>query len=187
MTLRKPLRDQVTEAWTQAIESDFHRQRINSERGLQASLWSKLNEILPPDTRRLFIEPTLRAPFDDGKLDGADLRYPDLVICNAKEVIGIVELKYQPLAEPSWKKDLETFTWILDNREHISVQNLSLRYRGVEMDSRVYPLAKDVLFVWAGVHKSWSESLQSHIDERIGKHFLELHAETNDGEHPLLR
>jgi hypothetical protein len=78
------------------------------------------------------------------------VRFPDLVICNTKEVIGIVELKYQPRGKPNWPKDLQTFDFIVKNRDQIYVSNA--RYRGIIADDREYPLAKDILFVWAGIH-----------------------------------
>jgi len=43
MSRRTVLRSQLTTAWREAIEEDYRSQRINSERSLQASLWSRLN------------------------------------------------------------------------------------------------------------------------------------------------
>jgi hypothetical protein len=185
MTLRTLLRKQLKDAWRNTIEEDYHRQRINSERSLQASLWSKLNIILPPKTRRLFIEPPLKAivTYPDGS-ERCEIRYPDLVVCNTRNVIGIIELKYKPRAAPNWQNDFEKFCWILDNQKQIVVQNV--RYRGLEVDGQLYPLADDVLFVWAGVHAEWNGRLADHIDRRLSNHFLELHAVTRDGEHPEL-
>lgn len=81
---------QVREAWRQSITIDYALQRINSERSLQASLWSNLNAQLAPRSRRMFIEPCMSASGSTKQL-----QYPDLVICNSREVIGIIELKYQ--------------------------------------------------------------------------------------------
>src|SRR5690606_9892641 len=81
MSNRELLRSQITEAWSRCLAEDYAAQRINSERSLQASLWSRLNEILPRSSRRMFIEPGL-------SIIGAarQLRYPDIVICNTREV-----------------------------------------------------------------------------------------------------
>lgn len=103
MNRRGLLRGQLTQAWGMAIDEDYRRQRINSERSLQASLWSKLNVLLPPESRRMFIEPKLKATV--AALDGQvkpEFRFPDIVICNTREVIGIVEVKYLPRAKPNW-------------------------------------------------------------------------------------
>lgn len=186
MNRRGLLRKQLTQAWRNAIEEDYHRQRINSERSLQASLWSKLNKLLPAESRRMFIEPKLKAKV--AALDGQvkpEFRFPDIVICNTREVIGIVEVKYLPRARPNWKKDLQTFLWLHTNREQIVIQNV--RHRGVTADDRSYPLAQDVLFVWAGVHALSGIDLGQHIDPDLSTHFLALHAETKQGEHPTIR
>lgn len=186
MNERGLLRTQIIESWKSAIENDYHRQRINSERSLQASFWSKLNNILHPETRRLFIEPTLQADIEQA--DGSkkiESKFPDIVVCNTREVIGIIELKYQPRAEPSWEKDLNTFEWIQKNREHLTVQNE--RYHGLQSDNRKYKLAENFLFVWAGVHLPWKNSLSNHFPKEFLGWFLELHAETQDDNHPKLR
>lgn len=185
MNRRGLLRQNLKDAWQSAIADDYYRQRINSERSLQASLWSKLNEILPK-ARRMFIEPKLKATVEalDGQVN-PEFRFPDIVICNTKEVIGIVEVKYLPRAKPNWQKDLNTFSWINTNRDQIVIQNI--RYRGVTVDDREYPLSEDVLFVWAGVHALSGIDLAKHINPELSRHFLALHAETTDGEHPTIR
>jgi hypothetical protein len=186
MNRRELLRNQLRDAWKATIEQDYRRQRINSERSLQASLWSQLNSILPPKTRRMFIEPILKATVSN--LDGEvaqESRYPDIVICNKKEVIGIIEIKYLPRAKPNWTKDLQTFSWIHKNRDQFVIQNI--RHRGVATDSREYKLSKDVLFVWAGVHLPSKDQISQSIDQGLAKHFLPLHAITRKGEHPELK
>ena len=60
MNRRTLLRAQLAQAWKECIDFDYRRQRINSERSLQASFWEKLNSCLPAETRRLFIEPTMK-------------------------------------------------------------------------------------------------------------------------------
>lgn len=186
MNRRGLLRQQITEAWNSVIKADFHRQRINSERSLQASLWSKLDGILPPESRRMFIEPHLKVTTStvDGQV-AQECRYPDIVICNTREVIGIVEIKYLPRAQPNWKKDSQTFSWIHNNRDKIVIQNI--RHRGVAADDREYRLSKDVLFVWAGVHRPSNIDFTQHIDQSLAKHFLERHAITRDGKHPVVQ
>lgn len=185
MSRRSVLRSQVKAAWHQAIVEDYQSQRINSERSLQASLWSKLNAMLPVATRRMFIEPAMRVPI--AQVDGSEQqqsRFPDIAICNTKEVIGIIEIKYQPRALPSWRKDLETFHWIVSNRDAIRIANV--RFRGIGMDEKEYPLARDVLFVWAGVHRPWSSRLLEQVNPELRECFLEVHAETSESGNPQL-
>ena len=186
MSRRAILKQQLCEAWTAAIQRDYHRQRINSERSLQASLWSQLNSILSPKSRRMFIEPTLTAtsPNIENQLT-RESRIPDLVICNTKEVIGVVEIKYIPRVRPNWRKDLDTFSWINKHRDQFAIRNK--RHRGVANDDRKYRLSKDVLFVWAGVHSEEDVDLSQHIDHELAKHFLEMHAVTRAGKDPVLK
>lgn len=180
MSTRPLLRRQVSEAWRLSIETDYAAQRINSERSLQASVWAKLNAILPSNTRRMFIEPCMSFP-------GAErqIRYPDIVVCNTREVIGVMELKYQPRGKPSWSKDLSTFHWLAENRDRIVVSNS--RFRGIGADARGYPLSRYVLYVWAGVHAACNIDLGAHISPAMSSCFLALHAETRHGDTASIR
>lgn len=180
MANRSLLKKQIREAWRQSISVDYAAQRINSERSLQASLWSNLNAILAPKTRRMFIEPCMSVP---GL--GKQVRYPDLVVCNSKEVIGIIELKYLPRARPQWQKDVDTFHFLATHRKTITISNS--RFRGVAADAHFYPLASDVLFVWAGVHAPCDLVLKEHVDPKLAPHFMALHAETQLSGVPNLR
>lgn len=180
MANRSLLKSQIRDAWRQSITVDYAAQRINSERSLQASLWSNLNAMLAPTTRRMFIEPCMSVPGLDKQV-----RYPDLVICNSKEVIGIIELKYQPRAQPKWHKDVDTFHFLARHRETISISNT--RFRGIVADARLYSLAKDVLYVWAGVHAPCDLRLSEYVDPILAPYFMELHAETQPSCAPKLR
>ena len=183
MSIRKPLQKQLLHAWEKAIASDYCNRRINSERSLQASFWAQLNEELNKRTRRMFIEPGFVVT-----VNGATRTvYPDIVICNTRNVIAVIEIKYQPRIRPSWRKDIRTLAALSRNRKTLQVANS--RYRGSESDTKAYPFAEDVLFVWAGVHRPMADSdlsndapLSSGIRSLKGC-FLELHAVTSgDGE-----
>ena len=128
----------------------------------------------------MFIEPYMRVLGPT-----RELRYPDLVICNSRHVIGIVELKYQPKSLPSWRKDIATFHWLAEHQSNIAITNS--RFRGAEADDRVYPLSSNVLFVWAGVHSPSPIQLHEHISPELAPMFLALHAETQASKAPRLR
>ena len=183
MTRRNLLRSQLTKAWKESINGAYKQQRINSERSLQASIWSELNKLFSDIPRRMFIEPSLS--IHEKNSNGANARkhrIPDLVICNSVEIIGIVEMKYQPRGKPDYKKDLETLEWIADHAESLTVSNA--RYRGKETDAKPYKLSKSVVYVWAGVHSDATVSLP--IPEKIKYNFLELHAVTGISTDPKL-
>lgn len=108
---------------------------------------------------------------------------PDLLICNSREIIGVVELKYQPRARPNYSKDLETLEWIATHGSNISITNE--RFRGKTADARTYKLSKSVVYVWAGVHADKSITLP--IPARLKSNFLELHAITTKDDDPVIR
>ena len=177
---RRVLRQQLIGAWSTAIQVDYCNQRINSERSMQASFWAQLNQVLPTKSRRMFIEPRVALIRDKKK----KLFYPDIVICNTKQVIAVVELKYQPRGIPRFHKDIKTLRVLSAQRDLLSVSNA--RYRGPAVDTKEYSFAKSMLFVWAGIHNKNEISYESPdtpllcdgIPELVGC-FLELHAETD--------
>ena len=181
MTNRRPLRNQITEAWTLCIDDDYCSQRINSEHSLQASFWSHLNTLLPHN-RRLFIEPTMHV-----RIPGGIKRImPDIVVCNTREVIGIIELKYTPRIGPRHAKDLRNLDMIARNRRGVTIAND--RFRGKTTDAKSYSLAKSIIFAWCGVHSSIGENyrLFSEGYRSLNDCYLQLHAETQDATVPLV-
>lgn len=132
----------------------------------------------------MFIEPAMKISVR--RSDGSEkvhIKFPDIVVCNTRQIIGIVELKYQPRVRPSWRKDIGTFDWIDKHKDKISVSNV--RFQGVEVDKRAYTLAKDVLFVWAGIHAEWPrQTFEGDVPTEWRDGFLELHAETRNGGEP---
>ncbi len=177
MKQRWLIESQIAKAWNNCISEDYCTQRINSERSLQASLWSHLNSILAKN-RRMFIEPYMSIKINDNVIR----LMPDLVICNTREVIGIIELKYTPRGQPNYKKDINSLSKIAKYRRDITISNE--RFRGQVIDEKEYNLSKDILFVWAGVHAmprsdQMADSLYAAGHKELKGCFIELHAETN--------
>ena len=180
MKQRSGIQSRIISAWRKCIEDDYCNQRINSERSLQASFWSHINESLPK-TRRLFIEPSLTIR----SRSGVKRIIPDIVICNTKEVISIIELKYRPRAQPKYKKDIESLATIARNRKRIEISND--RFRGSERDATVYSLSERILFVWAGVHaeeKSDQGAVFAAGKRSLRNCYLQLHAVTQKDGNP---
>ena len=175
MTHRSPLKNTIIESWNQCINNHYSMQRINSERSLQASLWTHLDENLPK-ARRMFIEPSvnIKTPASSQRV------YPDIAICNTKEVIAIIELKYQPRAQPTYEKDIANLNLLSRYRNKLKLSNT--RFRGTESDAREYPFSSKMLFVWAGIHGKLKQE-QKYTYCRgmryLGKGYVELHAETD--------
>jgi hypothetical protein len=144
MVIRSRLRRYLLTAWSECISKDYDRQRINSERSLQASFWSQLNIVLP-EQFRMFVEPKIRVKKKDRSL------IPDIVICNTTRVICVVEIKYLPRGKPAYNKDIESLAMLARHRGSLCVSNS--RYRGPAGDPKEYEFHDKLLCVWAGVHR----------------------------------
>lgn len=183
MTLRKPLRRCIKAAWYECIEEDFKNHRLNSERSLQAAFWFRLTQKLAEDgkrTRQIFIEPHILLP-DDVIPDKRNI-FPDLVICDSKQIIGIVELKYQPKKPPSFDKDLDTLQalWNCDGRD-VGISNR--RCLGPNSRIKKFHISSHLLIVWAGVHVAVSDDVKHRIlpgDIESHQYFMRFHAETSE-------
>lgn len=111
-------------------------------------------------------------------------RTPDIVVCNSRSIIGVVELKYLPRAEPNFEGDLKKLAAISMARSEISISNI--RYQGEEKDGRKYRVANKTLFVWAGVHKALQQPphLFSEGEQALQKCYMQLHAATHPNAPP---
>ena len=179
MQRRTLLRAQLSRAWQSMVETRYQSQLINSEGGLQVYFCHALLEAFEHDgvKRRLFIEPKL------GSSNDVAYRYPDVVICNSRSVIGIVELKYLPRGRPSFAKDLATLAYAAEAKDDLRLSND--RYLGVAGDSRRYPLAKDAVLCWGGIYSGQLIDLRSSIKApALLDRFLQLNARTQDEQHP---
>ncbi len=179
--MRSRLQKILLESWRESLETDYKNQRINSERSLQASFWGQINKRFPDKNRKIFVEPK----FEIRTGSKISRVFPDLVICNSKSIICVIELKYQPRAIAKAGKDLGTLEALAINANKLSLQNK--RYRGTtDVASKQYAFGSQTLFVWAGVHKldakigslqglpSFAEGIQN-----LKGNYLELHAETD--------
>jgi hypothetical protein len=162
--------------WSEIVEGDYKRQRINSERSLQAAYWARLNERLPKQFR-MFIEPHFH-------LAASGTGYfPDLVICNSRSIIAVIEFKYRPRGAALFRKDVQTLNALATNRKALSLSNS--RFSGPLVDGREYEFATKTLFVWGGFHRAPKNgsyrnlpSLATKFKSLAGR-FLQLHAETH--------
>lgn len=171
MSKRALLREHLTTAWQQTVNKQYLDQTINSERGLQVHFCAALIKIFENEAlkRRLFIEPNLRTATSES-------RFPDVVICNSKHVIGIVELKYVPRGRPDIAKDIATLEFAVLHGEKLTIANE--RFLGVHKDARAYPLASDAVLCWAGIYKGERVNIISRLSENVRPHFLQMNALT---------
>jgi hypothetical protein len=125
---------------------------INSEAGLSAAMWNELraqfieNEL---DTFKVVVQPRLEFA-EGGNLDPS-VRYPDLVVCNRDQAIGVIELKFAPRGRPSSLKDLRTF----EKLATIAPNSLEVRrdrWHGMN-PLKAFSLADDAIFVWGAIGK----------------------------------
>lgn len=123
MTNRGLLRRHLRQAWVATMQEVYAQQLINSERALQVHFAARLMEAFRKDRVRrfLFVEPKLM-------LDQGQRIHPDLLVCNSREVIGAIELKYQPNLPPRYVKDFTTLDALAESCTSIRLENK--RYRG---------------------------------------------------------
>lgn len=173
MQQREQLCTQLSNAWRTTIESPYRDQLINSEHGLQVYFCSALLAgFYTEKNRRIFIEPTLCISGFLGR------RYPDIVICNTEtqQVIGVVEIKYQPRCRPSYVKDLETLELLANHSKELTISND--RFLGAAVDDQHYRLADDVVLCWGGVYNGGIVDLSKKVSKVLGSKFVQLHAIT---------
>ena len=183
MAIRSPLRNRLLAAWRDVVEIDYAKQRINSERALQAALWARLNALLP-ERQRMFIEP----PFPV-KL-AAQRCIPDIVICSRRRIIAVIEIKYRPRGKAAYKKDVRSLDALARRRKGLSLSNS--RFEGPAIDETCYTFSINTLFVWAGFHRPASTG--SYVDlpplsqgfKSLAGKFMQLHAETSSAESPRI-
>lgn len=174
MTVRKLLSDQLTDAWENTIRKSYDKRLINTEHGLHAHFYSYLRDQFSEDS----VEDQRHVYFEQSFVVGERTLRPDLVICNGRQIIGVVELKYAPrsllkLVSDGVSKDIETLRAFLGKEE---VNLVVERYLGPEPEVKKYSLGKDALLCWAGVYKA----PHSPFDEVDRRDFVDLHAVTSD-------
>jgi hypothetical protein len=184
MQSRSFLRSHLARAWNKTLKCEYSQQLINSERGLQIyfcrHLLDEFSKAHVSQSRRLFIEPRLTR---SSKPTVA--KYPDIVICNTRSVIGIVEIKYLPRVRPKFDKDLETLDWVLAHSKELELSND--RYRGKGAQAKKYPLSNDAVLCWGGVYaapKKESITLTKVPAAPINQRVFVLHAITHDEAEP---
>ncbi len=174
--IRLPLQKILFKAWRETIQSCYAQQQINSERSLQVFYYEQISKLLH-GSMKVFVEPKFSR-------DADDIVFPDLVICNSREIICVIELKYQPRATPSYHKDLQTLQYLAKNAKKLSLCNK--RYRGEPARESVYKFSANTIYVWAGVHQL-DQKKGSLVEtptfaegsNLLQECYLELHAETN--------
>jgi len=181
MPARLLLRKQILSAWENTITRHYEDCLINSESSLQASFWCHLMEAFSNGPRRTFIEPIIKSD----RSTVSKNRFPDLIVCNSRSVIAVVELKYTPRVGPKTKKDLKTLNWIAENKKDLFVVND--RFLGVASKQRRYCFAERIIYVWASVHKKQSVDLEPKslvLGSKLKNSFMMVHCRTSDGAKP---
>lgn len=135
------------QAWQDCL-ADYAQRRLNTEHCLQAALYHHLRAHLPEDWR-VFSEAVVQLG-DSGRADtGKSKVVVDLLIENARRVIGAIELKFTPRGIPSresMRKDLTSLAHITTRRATADRATLDCpRFRNQDDDGlplRVLPQRK---------------------------------------------
>lgn len=178
---RSLLRRQLRQAWYNTVSGPYLDQAINSERALQVHLAARLLQAFEEEgvNRQLFIEPKVSVNGGENRL------HPDILVCNSREVIGIVELKYQPRTHPSYGKDFQSLESLHWEGDQIEVVNS--RYRGPNRGGKCFAVSGNPLFVWAGVYAAPYRTIPEHSpSDGVASNLLVLHAVTHTDAPPDL-
>lgn len=175
MVRRARIGNELSKAWTQTVKRYGNRE-IASERNLQACLFSDLSAELGAN-RRIFVEPTIVLP------SGAKI-IPDMVICNTREVICFLELKFSPRGKPDRIKDMRSISSVAGSND---IKIRLRRYRGPGPSSMEVAVAKTVLFAWAGIHAGSTTDSEVWTEPAFRTHpHIELHALTGKEQLPVV-
>lgn len=166
-------------AWADTIRSAYLDQVISSERALQVHFTARLMDLFWEDSvkRRVFVEPKMQ-------LDTGARVHPDLLICNSRSIIGVVELKYQPKIRPQYEKDFATFESLAAEGTNIRIENR--RFRGPEGGGGRFALSADAMYVWAGVYRGPVRDIPGFETDIGPKQLLVLHAATSARDAPKI-
>lgn len=180
MQRRVPFRRHLFEAWRQTIEVQYQGQLINSERGLQVYFCAALLRVFDAAKikRRIFVEPRLSSG------SAVEYYYPDIVICNTRYIIGLVELKYLPRGRPDYRKDVSTLEFAASNPAGLAITND--RFLGVTADNRPYPLAPDAVLCWGAVYTGKPLNVRARVSNALRVRFLQLDAVTAANKPPAV-
>jgi len=172
---RYKLKRHILSAWHTVIRDAYNIGLINSERALQHYFCIELKtELTKADwTRQIFFEPS----FSD--LMSGKRHCPDVVICDSKKIVAVIELKFCPRGRPETSKDMETLQWFASNCGTIELKNK--RHNGPVVPSPVYSMAEDAVLSWAGIYSGPAVRLDSPAEH---SNFLAMHALTSRDEAP---
>jgi len=173
MNQRTALRSDLRAAWESVISKKYDERLIDSEASLQVHFCMALLSRFCDEgrVRRIFVEPSVQV------LNPSIYKKPDLLICNQRQIIGMVELKYVPRGRATYSKDLETLAHLSENRLKFEISNQ--RYRGPKGLGRTFTLASDAVLCWAGVYSGSKINNEAFSRAESRQDFLALHALTS--------
>jgi hypothetical protein len=154
----------LNQAWSRAVDA-YRKGRINSERTLQAHLYSSLQEIDPGAV--VFCEPQL-------VIESFGTVVPDMVLVRDHQVEAVLELKFVPHHFPLFEGDLAK---LKRYAEHNRPFNLCLDPGSGRYSQRAYTFAASCQFVFAVIGRPDSlatdeDHLRGHVT--IGERFMPL-------------
>ncbi|MGB3424382.1 MAG: hypothetical protein WBF84_05035 [Castellaniella sp.] len=145
---------------------------LNNEAGLQAHFVKHLASVFTARVqdvdRRIFVEPPFKILNEDKEVE---LYIPDIVICSARKIIGIVELKYAPRGKPKFKPDIRKLCHFFAHRKE-DIELRDERYLGPTKPS-TFRFSRDLLLVYAAVYDGaldgWKNGVRKYMAEVEGE------------------
>ena len=155
---RFPFLAKIESAWRSSIEGDYDNHKVLSERTLQASLWAHLKDLA--QSQYIFIEPRIQLPANAG--ERPRFVVPDIVVCRAKSIIAIIELKFAPRAKPDLTNDLKKLLALYSGRAQIEL--VLPRFLGVKVKDHAYRITEQTQFVLGCVSNKPPRGLSSTFE-----------------------
>lgn len=163
------LKKEIIRLWTDVVSKEFESTGFMWERHLQAVLYHHLRKTFPH--LGIWIEPVF-------KVNGSEVK-PDLLLTSQKEVVAIIELKFNPWQYIVYQDDLNKLMRLQDHDEPIalSCQPISYAARPLIEHRVMFQISNKCLMVFASVGRDGSAAFDvskwGKVD--LPKNFINLH------------
>ncbi|MEQ8554569.1 MAG: hypothetical protein RIC06_15090 [Cyclobacteriaceae bacterium] len=163
------LKKEIIRLWNDVVSKEFESTGFMWERHLQAVLYHHLRISFP--NLEIWIEPVFR-------VNGYDVK-PDILITLDKQVIGIMELKFNPWQYIVYQNDLKKLMDLDSYDEEIALACRPVSYaeRPMENHRVKYTIKDDCLMVFASVGRDGSAAfdVSKWGDVDLPRNFMNLY------------
>jgi len=144
----------LEKVWSE-VGRDYIGGLINSESCFQAVLYKVLRDNLTDTTdTKVFVEPVIKY-YDSG----SPQYKPDLVICQNKKIIAIIELKFAPNWNPKIKPDIDKLNILASQKSMADKYYVARKPNTGEWEEKEYEIMASSVFIIAVIGNYSSKSV----------------------------